>query len=241
LKTILKIKFDNTFYLFILLILISGMFKQFTFIFLLLFFHELGHALMGIILKWDLVSITFYPYGGKTLFNQRENSSINHEILILLSGPLFQIITYLILNYFFDYNYIKNYHLTILFFNLLPIYTLDGGRLLNLFLNKVFNYLKSFYITIFISFITIICLFIFCILYYYNVNLLLLNVFLVFKIIKYMKDIKYIYHRFLLERYLYDFKFNKRKLSKNIYTFYKECCHYVGFNEEKEYLNKYFK
>ena len=32
-KTILKIKFDNTFYIFLILILLSGMFKEFTFIF----------------------------------------------------------------------------------------------------------------------------------------------------------------------------------------------------------------
>lgn len=237
---ILKIRFDNTFYLFLLLILLSGMFKQFSFIFILLFFHEIGHALMGLILKWKIVSITFYPYGGKTLFEACENSSINKEILILLSGPFFQIITYLILNYFFKYNYIRNYHLTILFFNLLPIYTLDGGRLLNLVLNKFFNYLKSFYITIFISFITIICLIIICFTYYYNVNLFLLNIFLIFKLLKSIKDIKYCYHKFLLERYLRDFNFKKRKLSLDIYSFYKECCHYIDFCDEKKYLDEYF-
>ena len=103
---ILKIKFDNTFYLFLLLIILTGMFKEFTFIFILLFFHELGHAIMGIILKWELVSIIFYPYGGVCLFKTLENRSINKEILILLSGPIVQIITYCILNNIFSYDYI---------------------------------------------------------------------------------------------------------------------------------------
>ena len=80
---ILKIKFDNTFYLFLLLIILTGMFKEFTFIFILLFFHELGHAIMGILFKWNLFSITFYPYGGVTLFKTYENRSINEEILII--------------------------------------------------------------------------------------------------------------------------------------------------------------
>ena len=61
------------------------------------------------------------------------------------------------------------------------------------------------------------------------------------KIIKSIKDFKYYYHKFLVERYLYDFKFNKRKVTKNIYSFYKECNHYIEFCDEKEYLNKYFK
>ena len=237
---ILKIKFDNTFYIFLLLILLSGLFKEFTFIFILLFCHEMGHALAGICFKWKIKSITFYPYGGLTLFDTKENRSINREILIMLSGPIMQIITYLILSYFFNYDYIKNYHLTILIFNLLPILSLDGGRLLNLFLDKYLNYLKSFYITVIISFITISILIIICLVNYHNLNLLLMSIFLIFKIIKSLKDIKYYYKKFLLERYLYDYKYNKVSIVKSIYDFYRERNHYIGYQDEKSYLNKYF-
>ena len=238
---ILKIKFDNSFYFFLLLILFSGLFKEFTFVFILLFFHELGHAITGIIFKWKLISITFYPYGGLTLFDKLENSSINQEIIIILAGPIFQMITYLILNIFFKYDYILNYHLSLLIFNLLPILTLDGGNLLNLILNMYFNYLKSFYISVVISFITIIILIIFCILYYNNLNLLLIIMLLIFKIVKSIKNIKYCYNKFILERYLYNFKFNKFDVSKDIYKFYKERNHYIDFQSEYDYLKKYFK
>ena len=240
-KTILKIKFDNSFYLFLILIILTGNFKQFSFIFILLFFHELGHALTGIIFKWNLLSITFYPYGGLTLFNKLENSSINKEIIILIMGPIIQIITYLILNYFFKYNYIKNFHYSILIFNMLPILSLDGGRLLNLIFNKIFNYLTSFYLNVAISFIIIIFLIVFCIIYYHNLNLFLMIIFLIFKIINSIKNIKYCYNKFLLERYLYNFNFKKYQISKSIYDFYMERNHYIGFYNEKDYLEKYFK
>ncbi len=239
-KIISKIKFDNTFYLFLLLILLSGLFKEFTFIFILLFCHEMGHAIVGTLLKWKVKKITFYPYGGLTLFETKENRSINKEILIILAGPLFQIITYIILHHFFAYDYIRSYHLTILTFNLLPILSLDGGRLLNLIFDKFFNYLKSFYLTLGISIITIIMLIFFCLFNYHNFNLFLMSLFLVFKIIKSLKDIKYYYKKFLLERYLYDFKYKKRSISKDIYNLYKERNHYIEFQDEKEYLNKYF-
>lgn len=216
------------------------MFKEFTFIFILLFFHELGHVLMGLFLKWKLISITFYPYGGKTLFETYENTNLNLEILVLLAGPIMQILTFLVLNHFFEYPYIRNYHLTILIFNMLPILSLDGGRLLNLFLNKVFNYLNSFYITFFISIITIIFLIYFCLFYYYNLNLFLMSIFLIFKIIKSFKDLKFLYHKFLLERYLYDFDFKKTKVCKNIYKLSKDRNHYINFQNEKEVLKKYF-
>ena len=239
-KNILKIKFDISFYFFLFIIIITGLFKQFTFLFILLFFHELGHALTGIILKWNLISITFYPYGGLTLFSKMENSSIKEEILILLMGPIFQIITYLILINIFKYDYIINYHLSILIFNMLPILSLDGGKLLNLLLNKIFNYLTSFYISVVISFITILFLIYFCIIYYYNFNLFLMSVFLIFKVIKSIKDIKYCYHKFILERYLYKIKYKKYNISKDIYSFYKERNHYINFKEEQDYLDKYF-
>ena len=195
---------------------------------------------MGILFKWKIISITFYPYGGLTLFSKMENSSILEEIIILLSGPILQIITYLILINFFKYDYIKSYHYSLLIFNMLPILTLDGGNLLNLLLNKIFNYLNSFYISIVISFITIIFLIYFCISYYYNFNLFLMSIFLIFKIIKSIKNIKYCYHKFILERYLYKIEYKKHNISKDIYSFYKERNHYINFQEEEKYLISYF-
>ena len=226
-KTILKIKFDNTFYIFLILILLSGMFKEFSFIFILIIFHELGHAITGVLLGFKLDKIIIYPYGGITKFNNLLNTSLNKEILVIVMGPIIQIITYLILNKIFKYNYIKNYHLSILIFNLLPILSLGGGKLLNIILNKFFSYLKSFYLSVFISFISIFSLLIYSLIYYKNLNLFLMMIFLLFKIYINIKNIKYNYQRFLLERYLYDFNFKKNKFIKNIYDFSKEYYHYI--------------
>jgi hypothetical protein len=124
---------------------------------------------------------------------------------------------------------------------MLPILTLDGGNLLNLLLNKVFNYLTSFYISIFISFLTIIFLIYFCISYFHNFNLFLMSIFLIFKIIKIIKNIKYSYNKFLLERYLYNFRFKKRKYVNNIGNMYRDCYHIFGNRTEKEVLNDKFK
>lgn len=239
-KTTIHIKFDNTFYMFSLLILLSGMFKEFTFVFILIFFHELGHALTGILLGFKLDKIIIYPYGGLTKFNNLENINLNKELIMLIMGPICQIITYIILITKFKYPYIKVYHYSILIFNLLPILSLDGGKLLNIILNKFFSYLKSFYISVFTSIFVIIGLIIYCIVYYNNLNLLLISLFLLFKLYLSYKNIKYSYQRFLLERYLYNFDFKKRKVSKNIYNFYKESYHYIDFLNEKEYLKKYF-
>ena len=60
------------------------MFKQFSFLFILIFFHELGHTLSGLFFKWKIISITFYPYGGVTLFSKLENSKMQENIKALL-------------------------------------------------------------------------------------------------------------------------------------------------------------
>ena len=83
------------------------MFKEFTFIFILIIFHELGHAITGVLLGFKLDKIIIYPYGGITKFNNLLNTSLNKEILVIVMGPIIQIITYLILNKIFKYNYIK--------------------------------------------------------------------------------------------------------------------------------------
>ena len=145
--------------------------------------------------------LTFYPYGGQTLFATFENNSLNSEILIILAGPMAQTITYFILNYFFNYSYLLNYHLTILIFNLLPILSLDGGKLLNTIFNKIFNYRVSFYLTFIISILTTLMLLLVCLFNYHNLNLFLMTIFLFFKIYKSLKDLKYCYLEFLLERY----------------------------------------
>ena len=67
-----------------------------------------------------------------------------------------------------------------------------------------------------------------------------MSIFLIFKIINSLKNIKYNYNKFLLERYLYNFNFRKYKVSKDIYSFYKESNHYIEFQTEKKYLKKYF-
>ena len=127
-KRILKhICLNKYFLLFLLIIILTGNFNAFFPYFSLLVIHEMGHALVGIILGYKLDKITFYPYGGITTFNLPLNIPLKEELMILLAGPIMQIIGYFILNPFYD---IKLYHYTLLIFNLLPIYPLDGGRIL---------------------------------------------------------------------------------------------------------------
>ena len=59
-------------------------------------FHELGHLFIASLIGYKDASIVIYPFGGITKYNGYLNSSINNEFLILLGGPLFQEILYII-------------------------------------------------------------------------------------------------------------------------------------------------
>lgn len=136
---------------------------------------------------------------------------------------------------------INVYHYGILIFNLLPIYPLDGGKLLNLIFSLFIPYIHSLNLSIIISYITVFLLLI------NNINRLKINtiimvIFLLIKVYLEQNQINYIYEKFILERYLNNYKFKKSKLINNSKHFYKNNRHIIRQNKqyllEKEYLQK---
>ena len=60
------------------------------------------------------------------------------------------------------------------------------------------------------------------------------------KLIKTYQNRFFYYHRLLLERYMYQYKFNKIKKINNSKSFYRDKYHYINFLNEDEYLKRYF-
>lgn len=188
---------------------ITGHFKMFLMILCIILIHEFGHILMAYILKWKITRVNILPFGALTIFDEDINRPIKEEGLIALSGPLLQI--------FFTLTIFKGemvqYSLLILFFNLLPIYPLDGSKFVNLFLNKIISFRTSLLMTLNISVV-----FLLVIVYKSNFNLLLMLIisFIIFKVFSEYKRIDAIFNRFLLERTLKDFKFKKLKIIRGV-------------------------
>ena len=154
-KTIFKI--HPLYYLVAFLSIITGLFKDFIYITLLIFIHEIGHTIGALYYKWNIKKIIILPFGGITIFNEYINKSLKEEFVILVLGPLFQILFYFILCFFnIESTLITNYHYSLLLFNLLPIIPLDGSKLLNIILNKITNFKLSHMLTIYVSILTVI-------------------------------------------------------------------------------------
>lgn len=224
-------------YFFVLTFLFTGLIKNIILIYVIIMFHELGHIFMIKLLHYRIIKVDIYPMGGVTSINKPLNTPLKHEFLIAVFGPLFQMILFFIFHLFFKVNIISsntyslflNYNLTILIFNLLPIIPLDGYKLLRTLIEIIFPYRKSFYISIIICAITIALFITYNTIYSLN-NYLIIS-FLLFKIITALKDFKYEYLKFQLERYIYNIKYFKIRnedtlninlLKKDTYHYFKE-------------------
>lgn len=218
----------------------------------LIIVHELGHYWIAKLLKFKVEKITIYPFGGLTKINDLINRDIDEELLIAVAGVIFQFCFYLVIVYFngmglirdFTMNIYTSYNSQIIFFNLLPIYPLDGAKIFNLLLSKIFSYNLSNKLTIGISLMFV---FIFFVFNTYNHNysyFMVVSILLVYNY-KFFKEIKYIYNKFLLERYLYKIKYPKIKVINNYNKMYKNKNHVLKINNkymsEEKYLKYYFK
>lgn len=190
--------------------------------------------------------IYLYPLGGISKFFLPLNSSFIKEFLILIAGPLAQEFAKIILIIIFPSfkEMVISYHYGILLFNLLPVYPLDGGKLIQLIFSTIIPFEKSIKLSIIISYLTI---FVYFILNITNmkINYIIISIFLIYKVVSEQKQIKYIYEKFILERYLNNYNFKNSKIITNYKNFYKNKRHLIKEDHiyyiEKEYLEKKYK
>lgn len=241
------IKFDYSFLFILFILLLCGYIRIGLMISFIVLFHELGHVLASIFLKYKIISVTIYPFGGITKIEKDINTSPDKEILLASAGIFMQVILILIIKLFniHDYDIFLKYNLSIMFFNMVPIIPLDGAIILKSILNKIFSFKTSYKLYVVISIINIIIYIGFNYKYSLN-NYLILGIF-IYKIINSIKEYKYIYNRFLLERYLkkYKFKYLNTKvgtldiLKLDTYQYFKEDKKIVS--EEKKLAERFDK
>lgn len=209
----------------------------------LIIVHEMGHYLMARINHFEVDKIIIYPYGGLTKLNSLINRDILEELLIATSGIIMQFLFYLSLCYANKIGIIRDYTINLytlynsqmIFFNLMPIYPLDGGKIINLILSKYFCYDTANKLTVFISGISIIIVIVFCIYKCSYANIMTMGL-IVNYLYKFWKNRKYLYKRFLLERYLYDIEYPKIKVINNYKKMYKNNSHLI--NVDNRYIKE---
>lgn len=141
------------------------LYKTLLFIFLFLSIHESAHIIVAICFHYPIQKVILYPFGLCAVIDSIGYRSGIKDFLILVAGPLTHLLEPLLLRSlvmvgwisqaYCDYLCMMN--LSILVFNLLPIYPLDGGRLLELFLQLIFPYMLAGKLLNLISMVLISC------------------------------------------------------------------------------------
>lgn len=173
-------------------------------------FHELGHYMMARVFKWRIKQIMLWVFGGVMETDEHGNKPIREETLVTIAGPFQHIYIYIILFFLSQVDLVPahvlelafSYNTAILMFNLLPIWPLDGGKLLFFFFKSYFPYKKAYHMIIIFSMIMSLTLLLLQLLLFpFTLSTFLLMVFLFMENRSEWKQRYYVFIRFLLKRY----------------------------------------
>lgn len=198
----MRIRINLKIFIFILIFLLTNQIKIYVILILFALIHELGHMIVGILLGFKPVKLEIMPYGLSIGFEVKcedYNKKIKNgnmlsikKLIIALAGPITNLIItiiFLIFNITFfriERELVVYSNILIGTFNLIPIYPLDGGRIVNNILHIIFGLKKSHKYTNQISKVTICLLTAICsivILYIRNIAILIILAYLWYLVI----------------------------------------------------------
>lgn len=183
----MKVKIDLKIVIFLILFYFTGQLEIYIWSIFFCLVHELGHLFVGYILGFKPSEIEFMPFGFfiRLIANYKDyNKKIGKSnlvqlktILVAMAGPAVNLLFII----FSKTNIIIYINLVILMLNLIPIFPLDGGRIIRSLSKICFKEKMANKISHVISYGSVIILTVICsiiILYIKNIAILLILAYL---------------------------------------------------------------
>ena len=130
-----KLKVHPIFLMMLLLWALSGNIAQYFLVLVSLLWHEAGHLVMAKLFGVKVKRITMLPFGARIEFLNGQAISYTSLIWIAAGGPIFTLLAYSV-NYYIPSIFREEFimiQLGLLCVNLLPIYPLDGFKLVEVY------------------------------------------------------------------------------------------------------------
>ena len=189
----MKFRIDLKIFLLVFLFCLTKQIKIYAMIMMFAIIHELGHLLMGILLGMKPEKLEIKLIGLSISF-KIENNDYNKKIkkgnllevkkiLVAMAGPVTNFIIIIILRLMQVSNAMLLIYsnIVLIIFNIIPIYPLDGGRILKSSLHILYGKCLAEKYSYNISYITLIILTAInsiAVLYYKNIALFIITIFL---------------------------------------------------------------
>lgn len=154
-----------------------------------------------------------WVFGGVMKTDESGTRPLKEDVIVTLAGPVQHFFIYILIISLSFFQLVPDsiiqlaiyYNFIIFMFNMLPIYPLDGGKLLFFILSYFIPFKKAHQYTILFSIVLSICIIILQVLLLpFTLSSLLIITFLLFENRTERKNHYYIFIRFLLNRYSYE-------------------------------------
>lgn len=203
----------------------------------------MGHFLTGYFLKLKVKEISLFMFGGVTIFDEDLNLNIFKELLVVVMGPVVQMLFYMIVYYLYTKGFVNvntmkkvsTINLILLEFNLLPILPLDGGKILNNILDLILSYDLAHKVSLAVSFLALPLVFLFD-------NKLIIILVVISLLVRLFEEInwhKFRINKLLLERKLKGIKFKKVREFESLTKVKRNVTYYRFINGIKTYDYQY--
>ncbi|MBO1003400.1 stage IV sporulation protein FB [Pseudogracilibacillus auburnensis] len=195
--------------IFIVISVITGTFIHLFILLSIVFIHEVGHFLAAKWYRWRINAIILWVFGGVMKTEESANRPIKEDMIVTAAGPFQHVMIYFCISGLTLLPLIPDsiietafyYNTVILLFNLLPIYPLDGGKLLFYLLSFFIPYKKAHRFTILFSILVCSFLILFQLFILpFTLSSLLIIVFLLIENRTEWKNHYFLFMRFLLNR-----------------------------------------
>lgn len=205
-----KIQIHPLLWVVIALAVATAHFIELMMVLLIIFVHEMGHGAAASFFSWRIKKIALLPFGGVAEVDEHGNRPLKEELIVVLAGPL-QHIWMLGLSYILFiagvfpekwHTLFMEYNLMILVFNLIPIWPLDGGKLMFILLSMNTSFQEAHLRTLYGS-VAALLIFSASLLFIapLTLNVWVIIGFLAFSLYFEWKQRRFTFMRFLMERH----------------------------------------